>query len=683
MLRILKMYFTLVIFFITFSYSQSNVLTSYNLFNLKSVSDTQVSPDGKLIACTVNIPRPFSDKPGIDYKHIFVFNTQTGSFQELLNEKESVSSLRWTPDSKSIAFLAKLGEEKQTQVYLINVDGGSPKKITSAENSIKQFEFHPDGSKIAFASTESESYGKKELKEKGFDAEIYEEEIRDLNLYIYDLKNNESKKLTSGFSVYDFKWSPDGSQILAVVADKNLVDFSYMFKRIYLLDPLNGVRAKLVENPGKLNDIAWSPDGKHIAFISAIDVNDPVSGSLFVAEVPNNKNFNELKNYSAEFIGDVTHIAWIDESTILFSADEGVNTTLNEQDINMPVRKILIQPGEIVFTNFSFNNGTVAFAGNTPSYPSELFTYNLQGNELKKQTGLNPWLEKVNLAKQEKMEYLSRDGLRIEGVLLYPLNFKDGEKYPLIVYAHGGPESCIKNGWATNYNMWGQVASAKDYFVFMPNYRSSSGRGEEFSRMDFGDLADEEFNDVIDGIDFLVKKGWVDVNKVGIGGGSYGGYFAGWGATKHTDRFAASVSFVGVSNQISKRNTTDIPYEDYYVHWGLWTHDDYELVYDRSPVKYAHQSKTPTLILHGKEDPRVHPSQSLELYRSLKLHGKAPVRLVWYPEQGHGNTKNTSRLDYNLRTMEWFDYYLKSNKPKDKMPDKNIPIDPEIMTISN
>jgi dipeptidyl aminopeptidase/acylaminoacyl peptidase len=267
-------------------------------------------------------------------------------------------------------------------------------------------------------------------------------------------------------------------------------------------------------------------------------------------------------------------------------------------------------------------------------------------------------------------------------VLLYPLNFKEGERYPLIVYIHGGPESCVKNGWSTNYNMWGQVAAAKDYFVFMPNYRASSGRNEEFSRMDFGDLADEEFNDVLDGIDFLIDKGWVDKNKVGIGGGSYGGYFSGWAATKHTDRFAAAVSFVGVSNQISKRNTTDIPYEDYYVHWGIWTHEDYELVYDRSPVKYAHQSKTPTLILHGKDDPRVHPSQSLELYRALKTHGKAPVRLVWYPGQGHGNTKNTSKLDYNLRTMEWFDYYLKSNKPKDKMPDKWLNIDPDVVSMN-
>jgi len=671
------------IFLIIFSvsvFAQEQVLTSYNIFNLKSVTDTETSPDGKYVAYTVNIPRPFTDKPGSDYKHLYLLNIESGSATPLLEGKQSISQLRWSPDSKTIAFLSRLGEEKYTQVYFINPEGGSPEKITNSESSVQEFEFHPDGSTLGYVASEPESSKKKELKEKGFDAEIYEEEVRDLNLYLFDLKSNETKKLTSGFTVYDFEWSPDGSQILAVCADKNLVDYSYMFKRIFLINPGTGERSMLVENPGKLGQVAWAPDGKHIAFISATDVNDPVSGTLYVAEVPNNKKFSELKIYSEDFVGDVTHIVWKDESTILFSADEGVNTTFSERNINMPARKILIEAGKIFFSNFSYENGIVSLAGNTASHPSELFTLKIDENELVKHTDHNPWLAKVKLAKQEKIEYEARDGLRIEGVLLYPLNFSEGKKYPLIVYAHGGPESCVKNGWSTNYNMWGQVAAAKDYFVFMPNYRSSSGRGEEFSRMDFGDLGDEEFNDVIDGIDFLINKGWVDKDKVGIGGGSYGGYFSGWAATKHTDRFAAAVSFVGISNQISKRNTTDIPYEDYYVHWGLWTHEDYDLIYDRSPVKYANQSKTPTLILHGKEDPRVHPSQSLELYRALKTHGKAPVRLVWYPGQGHGNSKNTSKLDYSLRTMEWFDYYLKSDKPKDKMPDMWLDIESEEIT---
>ena len=191
--------------------------------------------------------------------------------------------------------------------------------------------------------------------------------------------------------------------------------------------------------------------------------------------------------------------------------------------------------------------------------------------------------------------------------------------------------------------MWGRVAAAKGYFVFMLNYRASSGRVIEYSKANFGDLADEEFNDVLGGIDCLVKNKGVDRNRVGIGGGSYGDYFSAWAATKHSEHFKASCVFVGVSNQISKRNTTDIPMEDYLVHWGIWTNEDIELIFDRSPVKYASNNQTPTLILHGKEDPRVHLSQSLELYRQLKMHGDAAVRLVWYPSEGHGNRKNPAQ----------------------------------------
>ena len=333
-------------------------------------------------------------------------------------------------------------------------------------------------------------------------------------------------------------------------------------------------------------------------------------------------------------------------------------------------RTKLISPGDVVFNGFHHVDGVVAFAGNTPSHPSELFVLNAENQKLERKTHHNKWLADIKLAQQRKFEYKARDGKRIEGVLLYPLNYEEGKDYPLINYIHGGPEAAVQNGWTTNYSTWGQVAAARDYFVFLPNYRASSGRGVDFTMAGYGDLVGTEYDDVLDGIDRLIDKGYVDPEKVGIGGGSYGGYFSAWSATKHTERFAASVVFVGIANQISKRNTTDIPYEDYHVHWGFWTHEDWQRIYDASPVKYAHQSKTPTLVLHGSDDPRVHPSQSLELYRSLKLHGEAPVRLVWYNKEGHGNRINLNRYDYMIRTMEWFDYYLKSDQPKDKKPPK-------------
>lgn len=668
-----------VIFFVllplTLLNAQTRSLTTDDLFKIKNVNETIFSPDGKMIAYTLSVPRPLNEEPGSNYSNLFVYNIEEQENVGLLANQVTVSSIQWDSESERIYFLAKLGEQKSNQIYYVDADGGSPKLVTNEISDVLAFKISPDGKNIAFVRLEEKSKGKQQMLSKGFDAEIYEEEFQHRNLYLMNLKDKTVKQLTTASSVFEFEWSPDSKNIAASIADKNLVDDSYMFKRLYVIDTETALKYKLVDNPGKLTQFSFSPDGTKLAFVSASSVNDAVSGSLFICEVPNTKQFSQLRNYTEGFEGSVIMVKWKDDNTLLFSSEEGVDITLREQKIDQKQSRFIIDPGRVVFRNFDFINNMICFAGNTKSHPNELFLFNTETSEITKLTNHNNWLENVKLAKQEMIEYSAKDGLKIQGVLIYPLNYEQGKKYPLITYIHGGPEAAVQNGWETSYGSWGQFAAAKDYFVFMPNYRASSGRGVEFTMAGFGDLAGKEFEDVIDGIDFLIQKGFVDKNKVGIGGGSYGGYFSAWAATKYTDRFAASVVFVGISNQISKRNTTDIPYEDYYVHWGFWTHENEQLVWERSPVRYAHQSKTPTLILHGKEDPRVHPSQSLELYRALKLHGKAPIRLVFYPGQGHGNSKNTSRYDFLVRTLEWFDYYLKSDYPKDRLPSKYLDFD--------
>ncbi len=665
-----NIFFFLIIFYAA-GISQNRAISYEDLFKIQNVNEVSISPDKNFIAYTLIVPRPLSDKPGPNYSNLFVYDLSKNSSKQIFKENLNISSLQWSKNSGEIYFIAKFEDEKFSQLYSVSRDGGKPKKVFSDNANILSYQISPDGNQIAFIRLDDMNVKKADLLAKGFDAEIYEEEYQNRNFYIFDIKTNKIRQVTSAVSVFEFDWSPDSKNIAAAIADKNLVDDSYMFKRIYIVDTETGLKYKLVENPGKLSQLSFSPEGKHLAFVSAANINDAVSGSLFICEVPNQKRFEDLRNYSEGFEGSVISVKWKDNETVLFSSEEGVDITLSEQSIGSQNRKLIIEGGKVVFNQFDYQNGTFAFSGNTSEHPSELFLFN-SSDGIKKLTEHNSWLKEIKLARQEKIEYSARDGLRIEGVLIYPLNFESGKKYPLINYIHGGPEAAIQNGWNTSYGSWGQFAAAKDYFVFMPNYRASSGRGVDFTMMGFGDLAGKEFDDVIDGIDYLIRKGYVDSLRVGIGGGSYGGYFSAWAATKHTNRFAASVVFVGIGNQVSKRNTTDIPYEDYYVHWGIWTHENEQLVWDRSPVKYAHLSKTPTLVLHGKEDPRVHPSQGLELYRALKLHSKAPVRMVFYPGQGHGNSKNTARYDYLVRTMEWFDYYLKGNNPKDRMPEKYI-----------
>lgn len=650
-----------------------DVLTERSIFDLRQVVETRISPDAKYVAYTVTVPRPFTDAPGADYRALHVLDLRSGNSRAYITGKKAMYSLDWTPDGRAITFIANFPDGPGTQVYALPIDGGEARPLTASSTGIAGYTLRPDGSAIAYLATEAPDPSRAARKAKGFNAEVYEEGAAPRNVYIRTLPDGETRRVTSDVSVFDMAWSPDGSAIAAAVAPENTVDNSYMFKRIHLLDPATGRLSPLVDNPGKLGDMAWSPDGRRLAFVSAVAVWDAAAGSIYVTDVPATKPFAQLRNYSEGFKGTVTGIAWRDAGTLLFTAEEGVDITLRMLDVIGGSSKLLIEGGRVAITGFSAAGTTVAMAGSTPVHPNELFTFD--GKTFERRTTHNPWLSSVRLARQERFVYAAKDGLEITSVLIFPLDYEPGRPYPLIVDIHGGPESAYQNGWVTRYGNWGQVAAARGYFVFMPNYRASTGRGVEYLKMGLGDLAGKEFDDVLDGIDALIAKGWVDAKRVGIGGGSYGGYFSGWAATRHSERFAAAVSFVGVSNQISKRNTTDIPWEDYHVHWGIWTHENFEKVYDRSPVKWAKDSRTPTLILHGTEDPRVHPSQSLELYRALKLHGKAPVRLVWYPGEGHGNRRNPARLDFILRTMAWFDFYLKGDGTGMPPAELEYPID--------
>lgn len=647
---------------------RSPVFTVDDVFSMKTVAETAISPDGKFIAFTLGVPRPFHHQPGGDYRELYVYEVSGGHIQPFITGTGNVFSIGWTPDGSSVTFRANLSGARGVQVYAMDLKGGEAYTLTRHSTSVRQYAFGDTGT-LFFTASAPENELREAYSNKGFDVEIYEEEHKHLNLYARNPGSGETRQLTNDVTVFDFVVGPGDEYIAAAIAPRNLVDDSYMFKRIHLVEVATGNAELLLDNPGKLGKMAWSPDGKHLAFVASSHVHDAVAGGLFVIDIENPRPFNELRNYMQGLRASAIEVAWKDRNTMLFVSEEGVDIVLSEQKINDNQRRMLIEPGNVVFRNISVNDGLVAFSGNTWQHPPELFSFELRRQKLSKLTAHNPWLDEITLGKQEKVVYDARDGLDIEGVLIYPVNYDEEKLYPLIVYIHGGPEAANQNGWNTYYSRWGQVAAARDYFLFMPNYRAGSGRGVEFTMAGFGDLVGKEYEDVLDGIDYLIEQGLVDENRVGIGGGSYGGYFSAWSSTRHSERFAASVVFVGIGNQISKRNTTDIPWEDYLVHWGFWTHEDYEKVYDASPVKYAHLNQTPTLILHGKEDPRVHVSQGLELYRALKLHGAAPVRLVLYPGEGHGNRKNTNRLDYMVRTMDWFDHYLKASK-KDTMPEK-------------
>jgi dipeptidyl aminopeptidase/acylaminoacyl peptidase len=277
------------------------------------------------------------------------------------------------------------------------------------------------------------------------------------------------------------------------------------------------------------------------------------------------------------------------------------------------------------------------------------------------------------LGKQEVITYQARDGWEVEGLLYYPVGYKSKRTYPLIVRVHGGPESHYSYGWNTSYFMPPQVLAGQGYAVFLPNYRGSTGYGLVHTEAHFGDPAGVEFDDIADGIKHLIDIGIADADRIGLGGGSYGGYAAGWFSSYYTELVKAVAMFVGIGDAISKVGGTDIAYEMLFVHFGQKLEDRWQQALERSPIYHAHKSQTAVLIIGGKDDTRVHPSQSLEYYRRLKMNDHPAVRLVQYPGEKHGNKQLPGRTDVLYRHLQWFDWYVMDAKPLDgPMPPLDI-----------
>jgi dipeptidyl aminopeptidase/acylaminoacyl peptidase len=645
----------------------ADVLSPKDVLMMKRVSSAVISQNGELIAYTVSVPRDAKDKAGSAYSELYVISLKTREVRPFVTGKENVSSVMWKPDGSALTFIAARGDGAASQIWLIPVDGGEAVQLTRAETGVSSFAWSPGGDRIAFVSTDAKSAREKKLDAAGYGFVYFEEDLKNRNLYIADFSKSavlgSPQQLTKDIAVWSFVFSPDGKSIAVAASPKNFIDDSYMFQKIHLLDLETKTVRMLSSNPGKLGNFSFSPDGKHLAYAAALEQKDHAVSQAFVVPVGGGAAANLTP---PKFRGHIRWVDWMDASTLLYGAAEATSNTISSVSVAGGERKIVLTSAAsgVVFDQPTFAKSvrTATFVGNTASYPGDLFAWS-EGSQPERLTTVNAALADRELGKQEVLKYKSRDGVEIEGILIYPVGYQKGTTYPLVTIVHGGPESNYANGWMTSYSEPGQVLSGKGYVVFYPNYRSSTGYGVQFAAAGYGDPAGKEFDDIADGMQYLIKQGIADKNRVGLGGGSYGGYASAWFATYYTKLVKAVCMFVGISDLISKRGSTDIAYEELYVHSGKPLEKMWDLALKRSPLYYAHQSKTATLIMGGGADPRVHPTQSMELYRQMKMTNHPAVRLVQYPGEGHGNTRQPGRIDVLYRILDWYEWYVKDAKP--------------------
>jgi len=647
-------------------------VTPNHIAVMKTVTSSAISQDGNFIAYTLSVPADAFKENTTNATHLYVLNNTTGETKPYFTSS-SVSQVAFRPGKGTMTFLARQSDDSINALYELSLNGGEATKLYSYKTNISNYSWQADGNRLVFSISEKDDAPKTPLK---YLPDFYEEDFSRRKAFIVNLSttNTQPQQLNVEGSIYMMNWSPDGSKIAVSAAPTSSVDDSFMKQRVFVVSSSTRNIIATINNEGKLGQIEWSPDGKWLALRAGQDIHDPIDGRILTVSAEGGKP----QKIDVGFKGKYENITWTSANTIHFLASEGTSSVLGTIRPDGTGKQIIFKSDAHQITSFSrASTGAMSFTANSPQHPTEVFTLAITRNATpQKRTDNNPWLSEVQLGKQEVITYKTRDGaFDIQGILMYPLNYQAGTAVPLITVVHGGPEAHYTNGWLTAYSIPGQMATAKGYAVFYPNYRGSTGRGTEFTYSSQGDLAGKEFDDIVDGVDYLIERGIADKNRIGVTGGSYGGYASAWMSTYYSDRFAAAVMFVGISNNISKWGTSDIPEELYLVHSRKRIYDSWQWQLERSPIYYVDRSQTPILIMHGADDPRVHPAQSMELYRHLKVRKpELPVRLIYYPGEGHGNRRSASKYDYNLRMLQWFDTYLMTGNAKAPKPGLDLPV---------
>ncbi|MCH7497354.1 MAG: S9 family peptidase [Candidatus Marinimicrobia bacterium] len=632
-------------------------LTPEMVVALQRVTQVALSPDGAQIAYTLSVPRELDDVPGHKYSELWVVPAAGGNSRVYVASPDSAAAVRWSPDGTRLAFLGKLGASGDvTQIYQLPLEGGTPQPLTDHPTSIKAFEWSPDGVSMAYTAIDAASEQEQADKKAGRDWKVADSAYRYRRLWMLTLQTGKTRQLfKNDLNIWAFTWSPDGKSIAFQAATTPLVDDSYVFKQIFTVSARGGKPRVVTKTEGKLGSMAFSPDGKQLAYLGAVSLNDPLSQSLFTVPISGGKATNLTIGYEGSGVG----VHWIDDQTLLLRANEGSQSALiNLAEGGKAKTRVAFGGAILRALDISANGVSMAAVAHSPGHPSEVYAGTLAEGSLSPVTHHNPQLAGVVLATQEVVTWHSDDGQTIEGILTYPLGYRKGRRYPLVLQVHGGPEGVSLNGWNTSALYPVQILAGRGYMVLQPNYRGSGGRGVAFSKGDHDDLGGAEFQDILAGIDALVERGLVDGKRVGTGGWSYGGYMSAWAATRHSQRFKAAVVAAGLSNWISFAGTTDIPHEMSLVHWNSYWYDQPQLHWERSPLSHLNNARTPTLVVHGLKDERVHPEQSRELYTGLKLKG-VPTQLVEYPREPHGLHETAHELDFIYRVVDWFDRYLK------------------------
>ena len=621
------------------------------------LSDPQLSPDGKQIAFVINRA---DWKANRHTGHIFRINSDGTNQVQLTFGERGESSPRWSPDGKSIAFTARRDPDSANQIYVLHADGGEARKITSHATATGNITWAPDGKSIYFTATDAKNAEERERDRVQDDVFAFEENnFKQRHLWTTDLEG-KTKRVTEGnWSVGNYELSADGKRIAMHRTPTPLLG-SGERGEVWVMDASGQEARQLTTNGVSESNASLSPDGRLVLFTadSSAQFEHYYNDKLFVVPAAGGAARVLLP---ADVSYEVENAAWSNDSkTIYFTANMGVHNEIMKVDVASG-KATQLSKGEHNLQGWSFSedHGLHVFLRNTGPRPSEVYVMAAAGGEPTRVSAVfDDELDKFKNARIERITWKGQDGVTIEGLLTYPVDYKPGQKYPLIVATHGGPAASDRFGFATEI----QVYAAKGYAVLRPNYRGSTGYGDAFLRDMVKGYFKQAHLDVMAGTDAVIAMGVADPDKLIKMGWSAGGHMTNKIITV-TDRFKAASSGAGAANWISMYAQSDI--REYRTPWFGGTpwqaNAPIDLYWNHSPLKDVAKVKTPTIFLVGEQDPRVPLPQSIEMFRALKSNG-VPTHLYVAPREGHGWTELRHRLFKLQIEMEWFEKYV-HNRP--------------------
>ncbi|HYS55168.1 MAG TPA: S9 family peptidase [Thermoanaerobaculia bacterium] len=627
---------------------------------LKAVSEVRVSPDGTHVTYTVT-QAVMADDKSENVRQIWMAKTDGSESAQVTFGEKSSSDAQWLPDSSGFVFTS--ARSGKPQLYLLRLRGGEAEPLTAGKMEAAAFAISTDGRLLAFTASDIKEDAEKKEKAKE-DYRWIDEDQKPRRLYVLPLSadangKREPKKLVSGdFNVGSegvrLSWSPD-SKWIAYPRTKSTSANDWPSSDISMVNIDSGEIRAVASTRAAEDDPYFSPDGKWIAY--AISDDPPTWGGIRKVQLFNIAS-GERKDVATTFDAQPNIVGFSSDGKRIFVV-ETRGTVDRVYAIDVAANKVLdvsTSAGALADVNVNRTSTYFSFGAQSLDKPAEAFVTRADRFEPVQVSHVNEMASRYRTPKSEVVHWRSTDGTEIEGVLTYPIDYTPGKRVPLALIVHGGPAGVFRQSFVGNPSPFPAAVFASDgYAVLRANPRGSSGYGRKFRYANYKDWGGGDFNDLMTGVDDVIKSGLADPDRLGVMGWSYGGFMTSW-IIGHTDRFKAAVVGAGVTDLLSFTGTADIPgFLPDYFGGNFW--ETTEAWRAHSPIMSVDKVKTPTLIEHGEADERVPISQGYELYNALKTRG-IPVRMVVFPRQHHGLTEPKMRLQSSKASVEWIEKWI-------------------------